>query len=299
MNEFCRIIDDIYLLKTPSGGVWSGIILIDGDEKILVDSGDSADHIDKLLCPALRELGYGLKDITWLCNTHCHGDHVGGHARILELADVKVATYIESCAKIKDPLKYAKQIRAVYPEFSPPASASLKGVEPDCILRDGDILGGRLQVIAAPGHDTDCVVFYDRKTKTLITGDSLQGNGTATQGTALYMDLDAYQSTVEKLLKMDVENIISGHPYLVSGEFAVGKDEAAEYLEKCRSIIGQYDVYIRQQIKGGNTDKVQIAKGLIQYMGNQEPTFLFLPLYTVDTHLCKILQTKKESNRNE
>lgn len=84
MNErFLNITKDIYMLKTPAGGVWSGIILIDGEEKVLIDSGENAEHIDELLVPALKELGIQLQDIAWLCNTHCHGDHVGGHSRIM------------------------------------------------------------------------------------------------------------------------------------------------------------------------------------------------------------------------
>ena len=294
MDTFHNIIKDIYILKTPSGGVWSGIVFIDGEEKILIDSGDCAGNIDSLLCPALKKMGYSLKDIDWLCNTHCHGDHVGGHHRILELANVKVAAYVESCPKIKDPLKYAKLIRATYPGFSPPASATLKGVEADHILQEGDMVGRRLQVIATPGHDTDCVSFYDTKTKTLITGDSLQGNGTATQGTALYMDLDDYRNTLEKLMGMDVENIISGHPYLVSGDKAIGKEAATAYLKSCQDVTDIYEAYIKSQVQAGCTDKVMLAKGLIQYMNNKEPAFLFLPLYTVDAHIRNMLKYKSK-----
>lgn len=294
MGEFRLVVDDIYILETPSGGVWSGIVFIDGTEKILIDSGDCAGNIDNLLCPALEDLGYSLKDIAWLCNTHCHGDHVGGHHRILELADVKVATFEKAEPKLIDPLKYAKLIRATYPEFSPPASASLKGVEPNLILQEGDMIGGRLKVIATPGHDTDCVSFYDTKTKTLITGDSLQGNGTATQGTALYMDLDVYQNTLEKLMKMDVENIISGHPYLFSGDMAIGKAAVVEYLKRCWVITDIYDTYIRSQVQAGCTDKVKLAEGLIKHMNNKKPAFLFLPLYTVDAHLHKMLEHKNK-----
>ena len=294
MGEFRLIVDDIYILETPSGGVWSGIIFIDGEVKVLIDSGDCSENIDNLLIPALQKLGYSLENITWLCNTHCHGDHVGGHYRIRELAVIKVAVYVESCPKIKNPLKYAKLIRATYPEFSPPASAALKGVEFDRILQEGDTIGGRLQVIATPGHDTDCVSFYDTKTKTLITGDSLQGNGTATQGTALYMDLDVYQNTLDKLMKMDVENIISGHPYLFSGDMAIGKAAATAYLKRCWVITDIYDTYIRSQVQAGCTDKVKLAEGLIKHMNNKKPAFLFLPLYTVDAHLQKMLKYKND-----
>ena len=55
------------------------------------------------------------------------------------------------------------------------------GCKTDFILEEGDVIAGRLRLVASPGHDDDCVCFYDIPTKTLISGDSLQGNGTRTQ----------------------------------------------------------------------------------------------------------------------
>lgn len=281
---FRKITDDIYLLETPAGGVWSGIILVDGTEKVLIDSGENAAHIDELLVPALKEMGYSLKDVDWLCNTHCHGDHVGGHRRIVELAGTKVAAYRKSVPKLRDPLKYSRLIRAAYPAYSPPAPAVLDGVAADVVLEDGERIAGRLQVVASPGHDDDCICFLDIPSGTLISGDSLQGNGTRTQGTALYMDLEAYRNTLEKLMRMDIENIISAHPYLYSGEAARGKRECAAYLERCMEITGIYGAYINSRLQEGERDSAEIAKGLIAHMGNEEPDWLFLPLYTVNAH---------------
>ena len=286
MNErFLNITKDIYMLRTPAGGVWSGIILIDGEEKVLIDSGENAEHIDELLVPALKELGIQLQDIAWLCNTHCHGDHVGGHSRIMKLAHPRVASYRKSVPKLQQPLKYSRLIRAVYPSYSPPAPAVLEGVKTDFILEEGDVIAGRLRLVASPGHDDDCVCFYDIPTKTLISGDSLQGNGTRTQGTALYMDLNAYRNTLDKLRKMDIDNIISAHPYLFTNEMALGKQNAGVYLEKCRQITDIYDNYISERLEEGIKNPVQLAEGLITYMGNEMPKWLFLPLYTVNAHI--------------
>ncbi|HJA91529.1 MAG TPA: MBL fold metallo-hydrolase [Candidatus Eisenbergiella merdipullorum] len=285
MNRlFRKMTDDIYLLETPAGGVWSGIVFVDGKEKVLIDSGENAAHIDELLIPALRELGYGLEEVDWLCNTHCHGDHVGGHRRIVELAGTKVAAYRKSVPKLRDPLKYSRLIRAAYPADSPPAPAVLDGVKEDTILEDGSVVAGRLQVVAAPGHDDDCICFLDLASKTLISGDSLQGNGTRTQGTALYMDLGAYRSTLNRLMGMEIKNIISAHPYLFSGESAKGEKECGIYLEKCMEITRLYEEYIRLSLQAGERDTVEIAKGLIDHMGNERPAWLFQPLYTVDAH---------------
>lgn len=284
-ERFQKAAEDIYLLKSPLGNIWSGIVFVDGEEKILIDSGDNAAVIDEVLVPALADMGDTLSDMDWLCNTHCHGDHVGGNYRIKELSDdIKVAAYETAAPKVQDPLKYSKQIRAVYPSYSPAPPPVLAGVTPDLILKDQDMLGGRLQVIATPGHDTECVCFYDTKTKTLITGDSLQGNGTCTQGLALYMDYAAYKNSIDRLRKMDVEILLSGHPYLYSTDAAFGKEEVKIYLDRCEEITEIYGTYIKEQLQQGITDSVIIAEGLIQHMKNQRPNYLFLPLYTVDAH---------------
>lgn len=207
---------------------------------------------------------------------------------MVELSKVKVAAYETAAPKVQNPLKYSKLIRAVYPENSPAPPPVLLGVKPDLIMKDSDVLAERIQVIATPGHDTECVCFYDLKTKTLITGDSLQGNGTTTQGIALYMDLGAYRESLKRLKEMDIENIVSGHPYLYCGDAAFGKEASKKYLEQCEEIIEIYGAYIRKQVESGITDNITIAKGLIDHMENQHPKFLFLPLYTVDAHLCEM-----------
>lgn len=285
MAVFHKIVGDIYRLETPINSVWNGIVFIDGNEKVLIDSGIDAKNIDECLVPALRQLGYELSDLNWLLNTHCHGDHVGGHKRVTELSNVKVAAYEKSVPKLHDPLKYSKLIRATFPENSPAAPGVLDGVSEDWILKDGDIIAGRLQLVATPGHDTDCVCFYDLETKSLITGDSLQGNGTASQGTALYMDITDYRESLKKLKEMDICNIVSGHPYLGSGDKALGREQVMEYLEKCEGIVEQYEKIIREILESGVTEIALVSEQLISRMNNKKPGYLFLPMYTVRTHI--------------
>ena len=297
MIEFKKITDDIYRLETPVEGVWNGIIFVDGKEKILIDSGLDAQNIDECLVPALAQMGYQLSDVDWLLNTHCHGDHVGGHRRIVALGNVRVAVYRKSVPKIHDPLKYSRLIRAAFPEHSPAAPAVLEGVQECRVLEEGEILAKRLQLIATPGHDDDCVCFYDLKTKTLITGDSLQGNGTGSQGTALYMSLPDYKKSLAKLRRMDIHNIVSGHPYLFSGDKAIGKANTVEYLDKCEQMIQIYDAFIRKELENGERDIATISEQLITYMKNVKPEYLFLPMYTVRTHMEEI--TKNEMERKK
>ena len=199
MLHFEELYPDIYLLKVPFSGLWTGVMLIKGEENCLIDSGAKDTEVDQHILPALAELGLDLQSVKWLLNTHSHGDPIGGHARLTNLANLKVAAHASSAPKVADPVPYAIETRTKFPEHSPAPQCYLKGVPVDRVLEDGEVIAGRLQVIHTPGHDDDCVCWYDIPTKTLITGDSLQGNGTPAQGVGFYKNLEQYLSSLQKL----------------------------------------------------------------------------------------------------
>jgi len=71
-------------------------------------------------------------------------------------------------------------------------------------------LGGRVvDVIAAPGHHEDHLVFYDRNTRLLFTGDFLL------PGRLLVQDLDAYRASAQRVAEFvksnPVSHVLGGH----------------------------------------------------------------------------------------
>lgn len=293
MEKFRLIVGDIFRLEVPFGKGWTGITLINGAEnKILIDSGASEEHVLNCLIPALREMKLELDDIDYLCCTHCHGDHIGGHKSICEISNIKVVCYDKSVDKLVDPKKYSIKIRSIFPEYSPAPPPVLDGVNADIVLMDYEVLADRLEIIPTPGHDSDCICFFDHKTSTLITGDSLQGNGTISQGIALCMYYSDYINSLTRLNRIRVNNIVAGHDYLISGDCAIGEKQVEIYLTKCMQLAETYKEYVLNKIGEKDNDLASIAKGLIEYMGNREPEYLFLPLYTVKSIVeewkCKI-----------
>lgn len=282
MYEFKEVVKDIFVMKAPFSIVWTGVTLVRGKKNFLIDSG--ADLPDVYVIPALKKLGVDIKDIDYLLNTHCHGDHITGHFDIVSKYGLKVATYAGGVGALADPASNAVRIRTRFPEHSPAPQSWLKGVDPDVILQDGDILEGRLKLIATPGHDTDCVCWYDIPTKTLVTGDSLQGGGTPTQGIGFYQSLDAYEQSLKKLTALDAENIILGHEYDGLGDFIVGKEKVKRALAFCSELTKKYETLIASYVKEGMTDDAEIAVRLINEVGCGMPEKLFLPLYTVTEH---------------
>lgn len=277
---FAEIASSIYLLKVPMGELWTGVYLVRRGRNILIDSGCNARDVDDVIVPALAQAGLTVADIGCLLCTHTHGDHIGGHARLKALGAGTVGVWATGAEKIRDPLKYSKLIRAAFPEHSPLPPAVLDGVEPELILNDGDEVEG-LQLIASPGHDTDCVCFFDPASGTLLTGDSLQGNGTDMQGCALYMDLPAYTSSLKRLETLPIRQVVTGHPYHPwESECVAGKKAVTDCLE----LLKEYDAFLAGQ---ANRDMADLAVALIRHLHGQVPGKLFLAMYTVREHLKK------------
>ncbi|WP_156252692.1 MBL fold metallo-hydrolase [Pseudactinotalea terrae] len=286
MERFTHIAGDVHLLKVPFTGVWTGVTLVLSDDApILVDSGGMSETVDSTIVPALAEMGLSLADIGWVLATHIHGDHVGGIARMRELApSIKVGVLRESDGRMRDPLAYSREIRAKFPEHSAAPPPVLDGVAPDLLLDDGAMVGP-LRVIHTPGHDTDACCFFDTRSGTLITGDSLQLNGTISQGCALLFDPQRYLGSLQRLLAMPIQNIICGHPYLPHGEVAIGEHAARQLLA---AAIGCYEHdrgFVTGMAAAGTDDVLAIAQALVASVGGVEPQKLFLPMHTVAAYL--------------
>ena len=290
MPEFVQLRPNIDRLCIPFGGTWTGVFLIHGEQNVLIDSGGEAAHADQWIVPALKEMGMDLSQISYLACTHCHGDHVGSHARLKALCPgLKIACFEGSRDKIRDPLHYSKLIRARFPAFSPQAPKGLTGAESDVLLQDGQCLTPFLRLLHTPGHDTDSVCWLDERTNTLIAGDSLQLNGTVSQGTALVMDLPGYLQSLKKLKELPVDCILTGHDFLPLGPEAEGHGAVREYLDACEQYLADYGAFLESAWQAGDHDPASLTQKLIRHMGCVMPEYLFLPLYTVS----EILKSKQ------
>jgi len=285
---FERVKENVYLLRVPHGGTTTGVVLLCGDKNYLVDAAGNSEEVDEYIIPSLLELGISLSDIECVVPTHTHGDHIGGFKRLRDLGIKKIAAYERSVPKIIDPLKYNIEIRQAFPKNSPPPSNSLEGTTVDLVLYDGDVIDGRVEVIATPGHDDDTVCIYDRMTKTLVCGDSIQLNGTLVQGCGAYMYLDDYLSSMQKLSEFDAECAVLGHPFLPVGDIVCGREAVLALLKDAIDITWMYHGIVNAEFEKGESDLVKIAEKLVNDIGGVMPTHMFLPLYTVREHARKI-----------
>lgn len=288
MESFRELLPGIHLLKVPFEPVWTGVFLLTGEKNILIDTAAKDTDVDHYIVPALAELGMTVSDIDYLVNTHCHGDHIGGNFRLRQLGNFQVAAFELAAPKVADPVPYAIQTRTKFPAYSPAPQSFLKGIPVDIVLKDGEILANRLQVIHTPGHDNDCVCWYDIPTKTIITGDSLQANGTICQGIGFYKSLADYEYTLNRLCGMDIDNILCGHDYVQLGYEIYGKEAVGDALFICKDYVSKYDNFIRIRLNNGYTDPAEIAVEMINQIGCGMPERLFMAMYTVTEHIHQI-----------
>ena len=286
--SFERVGTNVYLLRVPHGGTTTGVVLLTGDKNYLIDAAGNREEVDECILPALSELSLEISDIECVICTHTHADHIGGFKRLRELGIREIAAYELSVPKIENPLKYNIEIRQAFPKNSPPPSNGLESTTVDRVLCDSDVIDGRIEIIATPGHDSDTVCIYDRLTKTLVCGDSIQLNGTLVQGCGAYMYLSDYRASMKKLKGFDCECTVLGHPFLPVGDVVVGGEEVAKLLDYALDLTYVYRDFVISELEKGENDIVKIAEKLVNHIGGVMPSHMFLPLYTVREHFREL-----------
>ena len=105
-----------------------------------------------------------------------------------------------------------------------------------------------LQIVAIPGHTSDCAGIWDKRTNTLICGDCLQLYGiVGNEDWACNISLTSqYFEAVEKVRKMKVEHILTAHDYYPTGYRADGAAAVEKALDDCLEPLRMIGKMIRE-----------------------------------------------------
>lgn len=57
MPEFVNLAPDIYRLRVPFSGTWTGVVLVRGTQNVLIDSAASASDVDNYIVPRAQKAG--------------------------------------------------------------------------------------------------------------------------------------------------------------------------------------------------------------------------------------------------
>jgi hydroxyacylglutathione hydrolase len=150
-----------------------------------------------------------------LINTHCHFDHTGADAKVLELGGIKLGVHDRDATAIEsgdDSLILA----SLFGRDTVKLTVDLK-------LKDGDVidLGGvRLEVVHTPGHTPGSMCLYEPQNRSLFTGDTVFRDGlgrTDFPGSSRRDMKKSVERLVELHEKKGVSKIFPGHGHIGRG----------------------------------------------------------------------------------
>jgi len=184
----------------------NNVVLHAPAEAVVIDSGYGA-HVPQTL--ALIERALAGKKLARLVNTHCHSDHMGGNAAIQRKYECRTSIP-QGEAPLIDNWDEQQLILSI-------ADQRAERFRYDDTFRDGDMLemgGYPWQVIAAPGHDPNAVMFHSPEARVLISGDALWENGFGVVFPQLFgrdTALAETRATLEAVGRLEIETVIPGH----------------------------------------------------------------------------------------
>ncbi|MCF8142410.1 MAG: MBL fold metallo-hydrolase [Deltaproteobacteria bacterium] len=180
---------------------------IDNGKRILIDPGHY--HLFDHVRDELDRLSLSPEDMDMVIITHGHPDHMEG-VRIFQDTDAVVAVSSREM----------EFIQTVAPHYG--AALGIPDFEPQILLQEGDLKVGDLvfEVIHTPGHSPGSICLYWPERKVLFTGDVVFNNGIGRT------DLpggngEALKESIQKISRLDVEYLLTGHGDIVSGKEAV------------------------------------------------------------------------------
>lgn len=148
--EIIRVTAGVY-------GVNCYIVYDSTKEGIVVDPGGDADEILNII----KEKDINIK---YIVLTHGHGDHIGGLVELKNALQVPIMIHEEDKKMLEDGNK----------NLSPTMAMGKVEVEPDILLKDGDIIKmgkEEILVIHTPGHTKGGIAL--KVQDNIITGDTL------------------------------------------------------------------------------------------------------------------------------
>jgi glyoxylase-like metal-dependent hydrolase (beta-lactamase superfamily II) len=228
------------------------VYLVDAEPLTLIDSGVDDDASFAALEAGLDELGHGLSEVKRVAVTHYHVDHIGGAGALRRRGvDFELCAHAEAVSSIErftvEHTEDMEAMDALFHDYGVPDDVRaafvahrlgrLEAQPPwaeatpvQRALHEGDGLAFKdfsLEVMHAPGHTAGHLLFFNRATGSLLSGDTIMG-GAVPHTETYYLEglpeprdgalrrprfkgLVAYRNTLRRLKREAVRTILPGY----------------------------------------------------------------------------------------
>ncbi len=210
--EYTRINENIHRMTIPYKDIFTTVYTVESEEgAILFDAATFESDITDYIVPMLDELNITKDKLKYIFISHNHADHAWGAPFLAErYPDAVILTRSQALVD-------------KYPELN------IK------MMKGGEGILSYFEVVEIPGHSADSSALYDKRTKTLITGDSLQLYGifgSQDWGSNIGMPAE-HLKAVDRVSAMDIEAIYAAHDFHPYGYAFVGKEAVKLALRAC------------------------------------------------------------------
>jgi len=240
-----EILPDIYIVESIVGNRFLNTYFLAGENGLLIDSGFPQTP-KEVIIPYLEKIGYSLRRVKWVVNTHASADHYGGNQYLKSLQpEITIIAHESDAQSISEHAMFMREhinivsgSNVLYPKINDPQFLEFHGSETpvDLIVLGGETLtlskNWDVQLIHSPGHTPGHLMVYDPRNSVLFSGDALLGNGIPDIDGNLvmpphYMNVKSYGETVNLASQLNPKYLLATHyqPIILS--------DVREFLEAC------------------------------------------------------------------
>lgn len=203
MYELIQVSDNTYYIDCPAK---AGIVRINDEEVILIDSGNDKDAGRKIR-QILDKNNWKLKAIY---NTHSNADHIGGNAYLKRQTGCAIYAPGIECSFTRHPILEPSFLYGGFP-CKELRHKFLMAEESDAEYLSEDSLPDGMEIINLPGHFFSMVGFRT-KDDVVFLADCLSSKETLEKyGITFIYDVASYIETLEKAKIMEGRLFIPAH----------------------------------------------------------------------------------------
>jgi metallo-beta-lactamase class B len=201
-----RVVGNIYYVGAKN---IASYLLTSADGHVLIDSGTR--EMAAVVRRNIEQLGFQLRDVKILLNSHAHYDHVQSHAAIKRMTGARVLVMHEDAEAVRTGV-----------DLSPLGDEGWEPVTVDGELRDDETvtLGDTtLRAILAPGHTPGCTVWTttareaDTSYAVVLYGCARPNNDVQLIGNPRFPRLvEQTQDTFRRMRTLTPDIVLTMHP---------------------------------------------------------------------------------------
>ncbi|WP_262693582.1 subclass B3 metallo-beta-lactamase [Kordiimonas aquimaris] len=223
-TEPFRIIGNIYFVGTKG---LSSFLISSSEGHILIDGGLPQNA--PIIAGNITALGFNIKDVKILLNSHAHFDHSGGLRDLKEMSGAKLLASTGDRSALEG---------GFYLGYEDNINYSAPPVEVDEIINDGDLvtLGDiALKTSLTPGHTRGCTSWTTNIVEAEVSYEVLFFCGATVAGNTLVPEqyagiVDDYRRTFEKTAAWQPDVMLVNHPFFFDMDAKREKQKSGDPL---------------------------------------------------------------------